>query len=181
MAGQHGSEPGRFPGTSKEGAVKQRITELKNCNGFSLIEGLIAIAIFGGGLLAVIAMIDVGFNSGRMSKNMTTCNELAASMMDRIRFETMEQNNPFIANFSKLMSYNNMDTSLVAPASLPAQASYNEWKSLIQQNLSNGQGFVVITPFDAANFPNKYTVAVRVQWVSLFTHGVTLTTVIAVQ
>jgi type IV pilus modification protein PilV len=135
---------------------------LFNQSGFSILEGLIAIAIFGVGLLSVITMLDVGFNAGTISKNRTTATQLAATMIDRIRCESTAQNDPLSKDQTLLMSYDHMDTSAAAPAALPASLAFAEWQQDIQQNLPNGRGSVVINPIAA--MPLHRVVEVTVSW-----------------
>ena len=162
----------------KEGAVRIMDKDCGNNDGFSLLEGLIAIAIFGFGLLAVVTMLDVGFNAGTLSKNMTTSTELAAFMMDKIRFDAMSTTDPFSADLTKLNSFS-MDTNASAPASGPGSAAFTEWQQLVRNNLRNGQGIVTIVRTDPT-LPQHYTVTVRVTWNVLLTRGAMLESVIIV-
>jgi len=153
----------------------------RNDKGFSLLEGLIAIAIFGFGLLAVITMLDVGFNAGTLSKSMTTSTELAAYMMDRIRSDAMSQTDPFSSDRTRLTSFHGMDTSGSAPAVAPASAVFADWQTLIRQsNLQNGKGTVTVVQNPDPNLPLHFTVTVRVGWSLLMNRGVTLQSVMVV-
>lgn len=150
-------------------------------DGFSLVEALIAIAIFAMGILSVITMLDVGFNTTRLSRNMTTATELASSMMDRIRNDSTSQNDPFTANINSLMTYNGMNTNNAAPASAPASISFLQWQAQIQQNLPNGaNGIVTVTQNPDPNLQLNYFVTVQINWPSFMQKNVRLVSEIVV-
>lgn len=151
----------------------------RNNSGFTIVEALFAIAIFGFGILSVITMIDVGFNAGTLSRNMTTCTELAAYMMDRIRFDAMSTTDPFSAELTKLSSFA-MDTNSAAPASAPGSTAFAAWQDLVQKNLKNGRGTVTVAQTDSVSLPKHYTVSVTVSWTTVLTRKVELKSVITV-
>jgi type IV pilus modification protein PilV len=159
----------------KEAVVRRIYKVCRNKSGFTLIEGLIAIAILAFGLLAVVTMLDVGFNAGALSKNMTTSTELAAYMMDRIRFESASQTDGLKADRPKLLSFNGLDTALAAPATSPANNAFAPWQQLVQQNLRNGQGTVTIVQNPDPALSLHFTVTVQVTWGAPLTRRVALT------
>lgn len=133
-----------------------------NEKGFSILEGLIAISIFGIGLLSVIVMLDVGFNAGSSSRNRTTATQFAATMVDRIRFETTEQFDDLAKEEGKTQSYNNMDTNNPPPAIAPASFAFAAWQQDIQRDLPNGLGRVLIQTIPG--MPLHRRVRVNVSW-----------------
>ena len=62
------------------------MTKLKQTNGFTLIEGMIAAAIVAVGLLALSGMQSNSLGRNVDAKDLTTVTNLAADMVERIEF-----------------------------------------------------------------------------------------------
>lgn len=135
--------------------------------GFSLLEALVAIAILAFGVLAIVAMLETAYMGGRVSKDYTMATSFAAEMMDTIRQQVVETKG---ANASRLYTFDNdagsaivMDTRNAAPASNPGLDAYNDWKFIIESNISGGYGIVEITE-NEPDVADNIVVSVRVLW-----------------
>lgn len=125
--------------------------------GFSLIESLIALAVLSFGLLAIAGMQSFALSGNIDSNELTVVSNLAADMMERIRF-----------NWRNAASYNGINTTQPAtqpPAAQPqARGDYTQWQArLAAANLSNVVGRVTV----AASGPvglQQNLVTVTVNW-----------------
>ncbi|MDA8098796.1 MAG: type IV pilus modification protein PilV [Nitrospiraceae bacterium] len=161
---------------------------LRNTRGFSLLEAIIAMSILSFGMMAVVSMIDVSFSAQSLSKNTTRATELAAWMMDRIRYESALKNQIYTTDLDVIKTYKNsgsgyvIDTNISSdPASDPGLSASKEWRTLIKDpvmGLPQGRGVVTIVPQDA-NKGGNHSVTVQVFWTTLLTRSVKMETVLA--
>lgn len=159
------------------------MTKLKQTNGFTLIEGMIAAAIVAVGLLALSGMQANSLGRNVDAKDLTTVTNLAADMVERIEF-----------NRKRVKAYHGINSTNVAtkpPTSeLMARGDYEQWTALLASSgLSAVTGTVNVTLQDTdptlnATSLGRRQVAVAVSW-SAATQGagtrirtVSLTTVV---
>lgn len=158
--------------------------KLKQTNGFTLIEGMIAAVIVAVGLLALSGMQSNSLGRNVDAKDLTTVTSLAADMVERIEF-----------NRKRVAAYNGINSSNVvtkpATSELMARGDYEQWAALLTSSgLSGVTGTVTVTLQDANPAINttslgRRLVTVAVSW-SAVTQGagtrtrtVSLSTVVA--
>jgi type IV pilus assembly protein PilV len=145
------------------------MTKLKQTNGFTLIEGMIAAAIVAVGLLALSGMQANSLGRNVDAKDLTTVTNLAADMVERIEF-----------NRKRVTAYSGINSVNVAtkpPTSqLMARGDYEQWAALLTSSgLSGVTGTVTVTLQDAdpalnATSLGRRLVTVTVSW-STVTQG----------
>jgi type IV pilus assembly protein PilV len=158
--------------------------KLKQTNGFTLIEGMIAAAIVAVGLLALSGMQSNSLGRNVDAKDLTTVTNLAADMVERIEF-----------NRKRVAAYGGINSTNVATkpptAELMARGDYEQWAALLASSgLSGVMGTVAVALQDANPVGNptslgRRLVTVTVSW-SATTQGagtrtrtVSLSTVVA--
>jgi len=146
--------------------------KLRNNQGFSLIEVLVAITLLAIGLLAVAGMQTTAISGNSFAQSGTVAVHLAEEMVDRIR--TNAGTNPNL--------YNGVDTSLTVSAletalQEPAETDALGWKSDLE---ASGLPNVVGTVTESNGpIPNTSTITVTVGWGrSGGTRSVTFTTIL---
>lgn len=149
------------------------MNELHKQSGFSLIEALIALAILAIGVMAVITMLDTSFMAGRISRDYTQCSDVAAYIIDDLRFQLSGSEDIGAVIENKLNTYDNdasgdlvVDTALPSPVSDPGKYSYQLWKNMIEQKLKDGRAVVKIIRNDP-NYANMTSVRVTIEWSGL--------------
>ena len=139
-------------------------SKLRQQGGFTLIEGLIATAILGVGLLGLAGMQGISLNRNVDSNELGRVTNIAADMMERIKF-----------NRRNALSYHGIDTiagcAAVPAAQLMARGDCTQWKTLVDNSgLANADGIVTVTRLDpdpAVNpvTLNQFSVTVRLTWI----------------
>lgn len=138
-------------------------SKLRQQGGFTLIEGLIATAILGVGLLGLAGMQGISLSRNVDSNELGRVTNIAADMMERIKF-----------NRRNALSYQGIDTivgcATVPAAQLMARGDCTQWKTLVDSSgLGSADGIVTVTRLDAdpALNPvtlNQFSVMVRISW-----------------
>ncbi|MER3422513.1 MAG: hypothetical protein C4293_04045 [Nitrospiraceae bacterium] len=125
--------------------------------GFSLVEGMLAVAVLGIGLLALAGMQGISLGRNVDANELTLATNLAADMVERIQF-----------NKRNAAAYNNIDTNNAAtqPATDPmARGDYTQWQARLgASRLSNVQGRVTVTPIVTTPPLNQSDVVVQITW-----------------
>lgn len=135
-----------------------------SCDGFTLIESMVAATILTIGLLALTGMQSFSLRKNVDANNHTRVTNLAADMLERVQF-----------NRTKAASYHNINVSsgtTTCPTALTdvmANGDCTQWRTLLlNSNLQNIVGTVTVSnPTPPAVDPlglNRYTVTVRVTW-----------------
>jgi type IV pilus assembly protein PilV len=145
------------------------MTKLKQTNGFTLIEGMIAAAIVAVGLLALSGMQANSLGRSVDAKDLTTVTNLAADMVERIEF-----------NRKRVTAYSGINSVNVATkppiTELMARGDYEQWAALLTgSGLSGVTGIVTVTLQDTNPTTNttslgRRLVTVTVSW-SAVTQG----------
>jgi type IV pilus assembly protein PilV len=130
--------------------------------GFSLIEALIALTVLSIGLLAIAGMQTFALTVNVDSNDMSVVTNLAADMMERIRF-----------NWKNATAYNGplgtgIDTQNALtqpPATQPmARGDYSQWQTrLAASGLTGARGIVMVTANGPAGL-NQNLVTVVINW-----------------
>jgi type IV pilus assembly protein PilV len=138
-------------------------SKFRQQGGFTLIEGLVATAILGVGLLGLAGMQGISLNRNVDSNEIGRVTNIAADMMERIKF-----------NRRNALSYHGIDTiagcAAVPVAQLMARGDCTQWKTLVDNSgLANADGIVAVTRLDpdpAVNpvTLNQFSVTVRINW-----------------
>lgn len=132
-----------------------------NQSGFTLLEGLIAIAILAIGVLGVAGMQAISFGRNVDANELTRVTNLASDMVERIQYNRQNVND-----------YNGIDTTAgtPCPAAMPmvARGDCQQWKALLEDvngRLTNVRGTVTVTATGPASPPlNQRQVTVAVTW-----------------
>src|SRR5262249_26145941 len=141
-------------------------------NGFTLIEGMVALVVLSIGLLAASGMQAVALGRNVDANQMSLVTNLAAEMVERIRY-----------NRVNAIAYNGIDTANAAtrPPSTQAQArgDYDQWNTrLAASGLSGVRGQVVVTALTPTAL-NQNQVAVRINWIGgVLNRAAVMTTVV---
>ena len=137
--------------------------KLKQTNGFTLIEGMIAAAIVAVGLLALSGMQSNSLGRNVDAKDLTTVTNLAADMVERIEF-----NRKRVTAYGGINSTNT--STKPATTELMARGDYEQWAALLTgSGLSGVTGTVTVTLQDANPATNatslgRRLVTVAVSW-----------------
>ena len=133
---------------------------IKREEGFSLLEGMLAAAILGIGLLGLSGMQTVALVKNVDANELARITVLASDMMERIQF-----------NRRNAISYNGIDTqsatncSVIGATQSQAKGDCLLWGSLVSgTNLENIQGKVTVSNVIAPTILGQRTVAVTVTW-----------------
>jgi type IV pilus assembly protein PilV len=139
------------------------MTKLKQMNGFTLIEGMIAAAIVAVGLLALSGMQSNSLGRNVDAKDLTTVTNLAADMVERIEF-----------NRKRVTAYGGINSTITSTkpptTELMARGDYEQWAALLTSSgLSGVTGTVTVTLQDANPATNttslgRRLVTVAVSW-----------------
>ena len=141
--------------------------------GFSLIDGLVALALLGIGILVAAGMQDMALSRSRHANEMTVATSLAAEIMERI-----------VYNRANVTAYGGIDTLNIntqPPATQPtARGDYDQWRArLAATGLDGVQGTITVTSVPPTIL-GQSLVTVRIGWDSLLRRaGLTMGTQIA--
>jgi type IV pilus assembly protein PilV len=134
--------------------------------GFSLLEGLIAMALIVTGLLTMTAMQGISLSYSVDANDLTKATNLAAEMMERVQF-----------NRKNVLAYNALDTAVgcmgISASLQPmARGDCEQWAALLTSGgvgsgLRNVSGQVAVQPVGPTTPPlNQSRVTVTVRWIS---------------
>jgi len=133
--------------------------------GFSLIEAMIAMVIFGVGLLTLSAMQGISIARNVDSSELTRVSNLASDMIERIQY-----NRKNVVTYHGISVTAGSATCPTVGTNLMANGDCNQWKDLlVAANLPGFQGTVTINPssvlpgFDPLDL-NRRTVTVVISW-----------------
>lgn len=144
--------------------------------GFTLIEGMIAMVMLAVGLLALAGLLDVALSRNVDANDLSQATHLASDMVERIRFNR--------ANVSAYSGLDSANSTTRPPSTQPmAQGDYDQWSArLASSKLGGARGQVTVTALgpQGVNGLNQSQVAVTVSWSGVvLPHTLTLTTVVA--
>lgn len=122
---------------------------MKNSNGFSLIEVLIAMSILTVGILAVISMQTTALNVQSRSKLSSNIQLITQQIVERINANARDD--------AAIISYNGLNTKSSAPVDEPAKSDHAYFQSVFS-NISGGFAEIMVTN------QRPYPVKVRVHW-----------------
>ena len=142
----------------KRGVGRARLREDR---GFTLLEGMLAAALLGTGLLAMSAMQGIALVKNVDSSELTRITTLASDMMERIQF-----------NRRNAISYNGINTqspgncNTISAATQPqAKGDCLLWDSLVDgTQLQNVQGTVTVSDFIPPTALSQRNVTVTITW-----------------
>lgn len=128
--------------------------------GFSLIDGLIALAILGFGILVAAGMQDLALSRSRQANDMTVATGLAAEILERM-----------VYNRTNVGAYGGIDTldgnTQPAPTQPTARGDYEQWRDrLVATGLKGVQGTITVTSVPPTIL-GQSLVTVRISWDSL--------------
>ncbi len=135
---------------------------MKNQQGFTLIEGMLAAVFLGVGLLAMSGMQAVSLGRNVDANELTQVTNLAAEMMERIQYNRVNAS-----------LYNGIDTRASTPCSQDAIAQPMargdclQWDALLdsQTGFTNLQGVVTVsTAAPAILLLNQRVVTIQMNW-----------------
>lgn len=134
---------------------------LDNQSGFTLIEGMVATAILGVGVLALAGMQAVALTRNVDANELTRVTNLAADMTERIQY-----------NRQNVDAYANIDTTATSPcpSTMPtaSRGDCQQWKALLEDGigqLANVHGTVSVTGIGPSSPSlNQRQVIVTVTW-----------------
>lgn len=134
---------------------------LDDQSGFTLIEGLVATAILGVGVLALAGMQAIALARNVDANELTRVTNLASDMTERIQY-----------NRQNVDAYANIDTtaSTPCPNTMPtaSRGDCQQWKALLEDvtgHLENVRGTVSVTNMGPTSPPlNQRQVIVAVTW-----------------
>lgn len=149
----------------------QRFARCRGEQGFSLLEGMLAAAILGTGLLALSAMQGIALVKNVDANELTRITTLTSDMMERIEF-----------NRRNAVSYNGIDTqspadcnAISATAQPQAKGDCLLWDSLVKNTqLENVQGTVTVSNVIAPTVLNQRNVTVTITWLGSLNSGSTV-------
>lgn len=129
--------------------------------GFTLLEGMLAAALLGTGLLAMSAMQGIALVKNVDSSELTRITTLASDMMERIQFN---RRNAFSYNGINTQSPANCNT-ISATDQAQARGDCLLWDSLVDgTQLQNIQGTVTVSNVIAPIVLNQRNVTVTITW-----------------
>lgn len=138
--------------------MKKRFTD---SSGFTLIEGLIAMALFSIGALALASMQAIALGSNVDANELTRVTHVASDMIERMQFNRQNVNDYATINTT---------ASTPCPSTMPmtARGDCQQWKALLEDvnaRLTNVQGTVTVTGMGPTSPPlNQRQVTVAVTW-----------------
>jgi len=149
----------------------QRFARCRGEQGFSLLEGMLAAAILGTGLLALSAMQGIALVKNVDANELTRITTLTSDMMERIEF-----------NRRNAVSYNGIDTlspadcnAISVTAQPQAKGDCLLWDSLVKNTqLENVQGTVTVSNVIAPTVLNQRNVTVTITWLGSLNSGSTV-------
>lgn len=149
----------------------QRFARCRGEQGFSLLEGMLAAAILGTGLLALSAMQGIALVKNVDANELTRITTLTSDMMERIEF-----------NRRNAVSYNGIDTqnpadcnAISVTAQPQAKGDCLLWDSLVKNTqLENVQGTVTVSNVIAPTVLNQRSVTVTITWLGSLNSGSTV-------
>ena len=162
--------------------------------GFTLLELMFASVYLAIGLLAVAAMVDTALSRNVDAKRLTVAVNLAAEMIERIRFNAPANATSFVAvgyPYHNVQACNFACAGGSAPgnttANVNANGDYNQWLGHLSATDPAGQLLLpnaigTVTSTAVANPPDlqQVQITVTVQWSSgIRTPTVTMTTMVA--
>jgi len=162
--------------------------------GFTLLELMFASVYLAIGLLAVAAMVDTALSRNVDAKRLTVAVNLAAEMIERIRFNAPANATSIVAvgyPYHNVQACNFACAGGSAPgnttANVNANGDYNQWLGHLSATDSAGQLLLpnaigTVTSTAVANPPDlqQVQITVTVQWSSgIRTPTVTMTTMVA--
>jgi len=148
--------------SSRMGTIRLHcFSRCKGEQGFSLLEGMLAAALLGTGLLALSGMQTIALVKNVDGNELTRITTLASDMMERIQF-----------NRRNAVSYNGIDTqsavncnTISAVAQPQARGDCLLWDSLVDgSQLQNVQGTVTVSNVLAPTVLNQRNVTVTITW-----------------
>lgn len=122
---------------------------MKNSDGFSLIEVLIAMSILTVGILAVISMQTTALNVQSRNKLSSNVQLITQQIVERINANARDD--------AAIISYSGLNTNSSAPVDEPAKSDHAYFKSIFS-NISGGFAEITVTN------QRPYPVKVRVHW-----------------
>lgn len=127
------------------------------CQGFSLVESLVALVVLSIGLLGIAALHVEGLRSGRSALTRTTAVTLAADMADRIRANRLGR-----LDYETVVAATDTNAACKpggagCTASQLALHDKAMWIGSIQRALPGGTGTV---DYDDTNLPATYTISI---------------------
>jgi type IV pilus assembly protein PilV len=118
---------------------------MKNQNGFTLIEVLIAVVLLAGGLLGLAALQAAGLSNNQSAYNRSQATQLAYDIADRMRANPKAAAsylaNPSTANATATACSSSANTC--TPAQLAVKDLY-DWGVDLDNTLPNGEGRVAV-------------------------------------
>ena len=160
--------------------------------GFTLIELMFASVYLSVGLLAIAAMEDIAIGRSVDAKRLTVAVNLAAEMLERVRFNAPANATLSGANYpyNGIQACSNLATCTEAAGNTTANATangdYDQWRARLKATDSSGQlmlpGAVATVTSAAAGTSalGQVLVTVQVSWTSgLRAPTITLRTVVA--
>ncbi|MGQ0810015.1 MAG: type IV pilus modification PilV family protein [Nitrospiraceae bacterium] len=131
--------------------------------GFTLLEGMIAAAVLGIGLLGLAGMQGISLGKNVDSNELGRVTNVAADMLERIKF-----------NRQNALSYNAINTTIgcagIPTTQVMTRGDCTQWQTLLNNSgLANAQGLVQVVRLDSdpALNPitlNQFTVQVQINW-----------------
>jgi type IV pilus assembly protein PilV len=133
----------------------------KGEQGFSLLEGLLAAALLGTGLLAMSGMQGIALVKNVDANELTRITTVASDMMERIQFN---RRNAFTYNGIDTQSATNCST-ISSTAQPQAKGDCQLWQSLVTgTQLQNIQGTVTVSNVIAPTALSQRNVTVTITW-----------------
>jgi len=109
-------------------------------HGFTLLEVLVAILVVAGGLLGLAALMNASLRNNQSANAQTQAVWLAYDMLDRLRADSVN------ALAQPGAYYNVALGAASASSAVFPKAQVDDWKTLLKQNLSGGDGSVDVKP-----------------------------------
>ena len=134
---------------------------LREDRGFTLLEGMLAAALLGTGLLAMSAMQGIALVKNVDSSELTRITTLASDMLERIQFN---RRNAISYNGINTQSPSNCNT-ISATTQAQAKGDCLLWDSLVDgTQLQNIQGTVTVSDFIPPTALGQRNVTVTITW-----------------
>jgi len=141
--------------------------------GFSLVDGMLAAAILGIGVLALTGMQAVSFSRNVDANELTRATSLATDMVERIQFNRKIAPAGFTPG---LTVYNGINVSNANNCAIPAaqvmpSGDCTQWRALLlASGLRNIQGQVQVQALNPTVL-NQVSVAVQISWTAIVGSG----------